>query len=365
MCGIAAVITGVRISSFYFFREFNDALLSWNRKEYEGIHLSIDELKAALQRRGPDNLGSRKLLVKLSESTAEDSGDDKIISTLVGKSVKRDFSFALETSKTEDAVFDGMKSAVQLDFIGATLQLRGSSPVHQPLVDASGNLLVYNGEIFGGVQFTEDSNDSEVLLHALERCCTPGCRELHFNGSCSAEHRKSVPEILSAIKGPWALIYWQEKSKTIWFGRDALGRRSLLVHWPTSADSRFVLSSVSPPLLVPLCSGSSLIDEQLDGEVVLGETNSAHDIYWEELPCGIYSIELKAPGANVLEVKEVLFEVRKHEWTAPMLSKIISWDRLLVDPKMDFGNVVLANKVLSALQKSVKRRSKVNSLFQV
>jgi hypothetical protein len=80
--------------------------------------------------------------------------------------------------------------------------------------------------------------------------------------------------MLSTIKGPWALIYWQAghcddylisvqleihlsnmtatlnfqmDSNILWFGRDAFGRRSLLVHWPTADDSRFILSSVSPP----------------------------------------------------------------------------------------------------------------------
>jgi asparagine synthetase B (glutamine-hydrolysing) len=38
----------------------------------------------------------------------------------------------------------------------------------------------------------------------------------------------------------------QDSSRTLWFGRDAFGRRSLLVHWPTEDDSTFLLSSVSP-----------------------------------------------------------------------------------------------------------------------
>lgn len=35
----------------------------------------------------------------------------------------------------------------ELFFVGATLQLRGTNPIIQPLVDASGNILVYNGMI--------------------------------------------------------------------------------------------------------------------------------------------------------------------------------------------------------------------------
>lgn len=47
----------------------------------------------------------------------------------------------------------------------------------------------------------------------------------------------------------------QKKSGTLWFGRDAFGRRSLLVHWPTMGDARFVLSSVSPALTIGKISG--------------------------------------------------------------------------------------------------------------
>jgi len=34
-------------------------------------------------------------------------------------------------------------------------------------------------------------------------------------------------------------------AQTLWFGRDALGRRSLLAHWPDGADGRLLLASAS------------------------------------------------------------------------------------------------------------------------
>ncbi len=33
--------------------------------------------------------------------------------------------------------------------------------------------------------------------------------------------------------------------QTLWFGRDPLGRRSLLAHWPDAADGRLLLASAS------------------------------------------------------------------------------------------------------------------------
>lgn len=48
------------------------------------------------------------------------------------------------------------------------------------------------GEIFGGIDIGRDENDGEVLLQLLGECCSG-----------------SVPDVLSRIKGPWAIIYWQ------------------------------------------------------------------------------------------------------------------------------------------------------------
>lgn len=116
---------------------------------------------------------------------------------------------------------------------------------------------------------------------ALENCCT--CNFSLDINTCNGEdkRRSTIVDILSKIQGPWSIIYWQvtlsgkflfyvywhlrtiqpyvfllltfnkiyhvqDSAKTLWFGRDAFGRRSLLVHWPTVEDSRFLLSSVSP-----------------------------------------------------------------------------------------------------------------------
>ena len=63
--------------------------------------------------------------------------------------------------------------------------------------------------------------------------------------STSALRASGVPELLSRLRGPWALAYWDAASRRLWFGRDAIGRRSLLVHWPDVSDGRFLLASVS------------------------------------------------------------------------------------------------------------------------
>lgn len=88
---------------------------------------SLDDLKEALRRRGPDSLGAKKVFLQRSVS-----GESQIS------------SFA----EHDEILCSGNKdSSGELHFIGSTLQLRGTIPLVQPLVDAFGNVLVYNGNV--------------------------------------------------------------------------------------------------------------------------------------------------------------------------------------------------------------------------
>lgn len=90
--------------------------------------LCLDELKAALRRRGPDSLGVKKVILQHNVSCEYQ----------ISSFIQHHDDDTLLCSENKDA--DG-----ELQFIGATLQLRGTVPLVQPLVDASRNILVYNG----------------------------------------------------------------------------------------------------------------------------------------------------------------------------------------------------------------------------
>lgn len=87
------------------------------------VYVDIDDTKAALRRRGPDSLGIKNVFLWPSnlDSQSVVSESDEMAKMSCGK----------------------------LEFIGATLQLRGSTRITQPLVDSFGNVLVYNGMVFG------------------------------------------------------------------------------------------------------------------------------------------------------------------------------------------------------------------------
>ncbi|XP_073005455.1 uncharacterized protein [Typha latifolia] len=330
MCGIALIVSGVRILGFEPYSESRgNRGLPPNSKEANEPVFPIRELKASLLRRGPDNLGCRKVLLGSEcETFVTNEGDEGVDN--------RDPLLRIQAVEIQDVSDMRTKYVAEMCFLGATLQLRGGVPISQPFVAVSQNILVYNGEVFGGVHVECDKNDAESLLYALERCCSCDFSRLDKACSCNENGRKSVPEVLSLIKGPWALIYWQEKTKTIWFGRDALGRRSLLVHWPTSDDSQFVLSSVSPTSLVRKdCGFNSSVNGFGGGEDPELLEITSKFCYWEELPCGIYSVHLKGLKTNEFSVKEEFFgEVRKHEWENPLLNKLIKWERTLLVPQV-------------------------------
>ncbi|XP_019053433.1 PREDICTED: asparagine synthetase domain-containing protein 1 isoform X4 [Nelumbo nucifera] len=279
MCGIALIVSGVRIDLLHLLPDFKSSL-----PEVEQVDqpvFSFDDIKAALLRRGPDNFGSKKVLLLLKSS--DSSKKEEIISLFNADGTTNRENSCLHSSRIKNDCIPSTsgvtsvqsndcilgKSVAELLFFGATLQLRGTNQVYQPLVDGYGNLLVYNGEIFGGIHVGSNNNDTAILMDALGRCFSCNCQGDKKACYCTKGGQNSVPELLSKIKGPWALIYWQDSSKTMWFGRDAFGRRSLLVHWPTADDSRFLLSSVSPPLSYKKNLGVNQCSDSLPAQRVL------------------------------------------------------------------------------------------------
>ncbi|PHT33654.1 hypothetical protein CQW23_25454 [Capsicum baccatum] len=367
MCGIAVIVSGIKIILSSLDPNFVSPVPLLEQQTL----FSVDDIKGVLRRRGPDNLGCKKVLLR-SGVSALPGGEQDIVAFVEDED-------ANDGENSHLGGGGGKEFIEELQFIGATLQLRGISPIIQPLVDMSGNILVYNGEIFGGIQMSSDSNDTEILMQHLGLCGSH-VSSPHNKAHTSGERGTSVPELLSRIRGPWALIYWQSSSKILWFGRDAFGRRSLLVHWPTKEDPRFLLSSVSP--LASVNESSEFAD---GGQIAKAD-------FWEELPCGVYSLSIGA-----LETDEDLIgEVLKHDWTDPKLKELITWERTsiqpkpedlcvsrqkgycrkekspltpstLIEPKLASTDCLLTSlphRVMIALQESIMRRTALNTIYQ-
>lgn len=157
---------------------------------------------------------------------------------------------------------------LHLHLAASLLQLRGSQPSTSPLVDEQGNVLCFNGEVFGGLDVAPGSNDGKAVLAALARAgasqaagaigssCSGGAsrggsavRQQHrdhghlqlpqqdeqqrqhqqgkqqqqLDGLQDEAALSTIPALLSQLRGPWSLVYWHQQHQRLWFGRDLLG----------------------------------------------------------------------------------------------------------------------------------------------
>lgn len=128
------------------------------------------------------------------------------------------------------------------------------------------------------------------------------------------------------------VVLSQAESQVLWFGRDVLGRRSLLTHKPSRSDPRFLLSSVAP------VTSLGIAEEQV--------ADCQAFEYWEELPCGVHSLLLSIENEHQ-ETKESLFmgSFQLHEWQDLLLTKICAWEREFVDPNSVHGLTYDPNQI--------------------
>lgn len=163
-----------------------------------------------------------------------------------------------------DVTVAGTDSSYCCLFSAHVLHMRGHL-TPQPVQDDAGNILLWNGEIFGGLPVTPEENDTSVVSQRLSTCRSPS----------------QILSVLSAIQGPWGFVYYQKAGGYLWFGRDFFGRRSLL--WKYDAEIR-ALTVTS----------------------VAAQISAADRSSWKEIPAvGVYNVDLKA----VAEAASVSFEI--------------------------------------------------------
>ncbi|XP_007494557.2 asparagine synthetase domain-containing protein 1 [Monodelphis domestica] len=141
-------------------------------------------------------------------------------------------------------------------FSGHVLHLRGLL-TPQPIEDERGNVFLWNGEIFSGIDVAVEENDTQIM----------------FNHLSSFNNESEIMSLFSSVHGPWAFIYYQASSHSVWFGRDYFGRRSLLWHFSNTGNG-FCLASVGT-------QAAEIVNQ------------------WQEVPaCGIFRIDLKSSALS-------------------------------------------------------------------
>jgi asparagine synthetase B (glutamine-hydrolysing) len=127
--------------------------------------------------------------------------------------------------------------------MSTVLALRGNHVTIQPFIDPShGSVLCWNGEAWKLGSESIEGNDGQLLFDTLMRAsCTQ---------KCASESTAAILNVLQTVSGPFAFVFVDKIHSQLYFGRDRLGRRSLL--YKIDADSHSLhLSSVGDPTSGP------------------------------------------------------------------------------------------------------------------
>ena len=138
----------------------------------------------------------------------------------------------------------------------SVLALRGAL-TPQPLVDDR-SILCWNGEAYEIGNKPATGSDTRAVYELLRQVW------ISTEGQTCDSRTRFLPllKAISHISGPYAMIYLDLENHCLWFGRDCLGRRSLLLHKDMSRG--ISLSSV----IADDTSSSDWIEVEADGMYV-------------------------------------------------------------------------------------------------
>jgi asparagine synthetase B (glutamine-hydrolysing) len=153
-----------------------------------------------------------------------------------------------------------------LTYHSTVLSLRGSTTTTQPFnKPGSGSTLCWNGEAWSVRGERPDGNDTTRIFDVLQQA-TCGSGE----GTSLTRAAIAVSKGLSEVAGPYGFVFYDDVHSRMYFGRDFLGRRSLLRRVDTHGN--LLLTSV---------------------------TNGASTENWSEVEAdGIYCIDLTTRSAT-------------------------------------------------------------------
>ncbi|KAG4428167.1 hypothetical protein IFR05_016349 [Cadophora sp. M221] len=108
-----------------------------------------------------------------------------------------------------------------ITLMSTVLALRGGHVTAQPFLDASsGSALCWNGEAWKIGSDPVTGNDGQAVFDLLIQASS--------SKTLAADAVTAVLKILQSISGPFAFVFLDRKHRQMYFGRDRLGRRSLV-----------------------------------------------------------------------------------------------------------------------------------------
>lgn len=135
---------------------------------------------------------------------------------------------------THEVCVDADGAVTHLSFTSTVLSLRGDHVAKQPFVSpgAADCVFCWNGEAWKIHHHDVAGNDGEAIFGLLVKAA-----------SCDGDAREAaILKVLRSIEGPFAFVFCHVPSRRLYFGRDRLGRRSLLVK---QDPEQLLLSSIA------------------------------------------------------------------------------------------------------------------------
>ncbi|KAL4743666.1 asparagine synthase-domain-containing protein [Aspergillus similis] len=133
---------------------------------------------------------------------------------------------------------------IWLSFASTVLSMRGNDVVRQPLTDSgrTGSILAWNGDAWKiDGQPIPERNDTEIVFNHLLQATTQDYMSEDYTGVSNPVQR--MADAISKITGPFAFVFYDAVNFRLYFGRDCLGRRSLL--WGLDAAGNLTICSLS------------------------------------------------------------------------------------------------------------------------
>lgn len=161
------------------------------------------------------------------------SPDPTLVAALESRGPDSSKTLQIETQRS-------FQQNLYFTFLSTVLALRGGHIFAQPITSESGSVLCWNGEAwsFQDQPIPKANNDGQYMHDHLVAAAAVE----------DAEHsRGAVLNIFRAIQGPSAFVFFDKHHELLYFGRDRLGRRSLLFKHDDQAGVGIEFSSVSVP----------------------------------------------------------------------------------------------------------------------
>ena len=220
--------------------------------------------------------------------------------------------------------------------------------------------LMWNGEVYSGIDIADDGNDGfAVLLSLAEEYAR--VRNLFPDDEFLPEFSQRTCVIMSCLIGPFAFVLYDKETQCLWFGRDVVGRRSLLTRTVVlEGCAAFCAASVAPPQPADAGSEARAFDGSFDADTLncSDESDSAQCLHaaalsqfdsgWLEVsPTGIWQLRVE----QLLKCSSIP-QAHLCPWIIPL------------KPMLPFANDnsdMCCDAVLCCLENSVKARALVHS----